>query len=263
MWNWAERLGRIAVEGRQAVLVTVVGVNGSTPCAPGAKMLVFANGEFEGTVGGGRLEQLAIEDARKLMLSGSCERRKIPLGAAVGQCCGGSVELFFEPLQTGPNLYVFGAGHVGQAICRTLHQTPFRIHLIDERPEWLGSRQIPEGVTRHAEDWRTFVSSAQWDEKNTYVAVLTHSHELDQAIIEALIQKPMRYLGLIGSTAKWERFKQRMRAKEIDESLFSRVRCPFGLRIGGKAPAEVAISLAGELLKIYYDEFKSSSGSSD
>ncbi len=239
--------------GRPVAAVTVVASTGSSPRDAGAKMLVVSGGDFFGTIGGGHLEELAIADALKSLDSGQSQLIRYPLGARTGQCCGGVVDLFFEVLNRGPRLYLFGAGHVGQAVARTFVGTPFVVHVIDERPEWIS--QLPREVIAHETEWDDFVKDAQWNERDTYVAVMTHRHDTDQAIIEKLLERPYRYLGLIGSHSKWERFKQRFEARGIAAEKFERVQSPLGLDLGaGKAPQEIAISLAAELLKIHYSE---------
>src|SRR4051812_50163059 len=111
MWNWVSRLEELRSQGHAVVAVTVTQCSGSTPREPGAKMLVLGNGEFYGTVGGGHLEELALADARKILQEGGSRQIRYPLGAKTGQCCGGVVELFFESINVGPRLYLFGAGH--------------------------------------------------------------------------------------------------------------------------------------------------------
>jgi xanthine dehydrogenase accessory factor len=252
MWNWAGKLDELEREGHPVGIVTVVSVAGSTPCALGAKMLVLSDGRFFGTVGGGHLERLAMDDARACVQAGEPKRFRYPLGAKAGQCCGGVVETFVEVTGVGPALYLFGAGHVGQALVKTLGGTPFRVHVIDEREEWMADGVLPVEVRRHACPWDEFVDGARWDASRTYVAVMTHRHDTDQDIIGALLDKPTRYLGLIGSQTKWARFKERLGARGATEAQLARVRCPIGLDIGGKAPQEVAVSVAAELLKVHH-----------
>lgn len=255
-WNWISKLEELRKAGRPFVSVTVIQCTGSTPREVGAKMLVLADGTFFGTIGGGHLEQLAIEDARKGIVEGASKNIRYPLGAKTGQCCGGIVELLFEVLGTGPRLYLFGAGHVGQAVCKTLSGTPFSVHLIDERKEWIDSPGVAPDAIRHLSEWEDFVEQAEWDSERTYVAIMTFRHDTDERILEDLLRKKRktRYLGLIGSRSKWERFRQRLIARDITEDALSTVHCPLGLPVGGKAPQEVAISLAAELLKTYYDK---------
>ncbi|WNZ65149.1 xanthine dehydrogenase accessory protein XdhC [Myxococcus sp. MxC21-1] len=233
-------------------MATVTVCQGSTPAKPGAKLLVRADGTFHGTVGGGHLEQLVLADARACLEKGEPRAHRYPLGSKLGQCCGGVVDVFMEPVNHGPRLYLFGAGHVGQALCRTLDGTPFQVHLVDERPEWVHGERIPASVIRHEEPWDVFASRAVWDARRTYIAVMTHRHDLDQDIIAFALEKPARYVGLIGSNTKWARFRQRLEARGATAAQLARVRCPIGLEIGGKSPQEVAVSIAAGLLQLHH-----------
>ncbi|MBI3558233.1 MAG: xanthine dehydrogenase accessory protein XdhC [Deltaproteobacteria bacterium] len=252
MWNWISKLENLRQAGKPFAIVTVTQCTGSAPRDAGAKMLVLENGKFYGSIGGGHLEDIALKDAVQSIEGGKTRTIRYPLGAKTGQCCAGVVELLFEVVNTGPQLYVFGAGHVGRAVCRTFAGTPFGVHVIDERKEWIESELLPEEVVRHRCEWDDFIEEASWDSERTFVAVMTHRHDVDQAIIEAVIKRPAKYIGLIGSTSKWTRFQQRMTAKGIGDAGLARVHCPLGVDTGGKAPQEVAISLAAEALQVYY-----------
>ncbi len=252
MWDWVRQLAEWSRDDAPFAVATVTGCQGSTPAEPGAKLLVRADGTFHGTVGGGHLEQLVLADARACLEKGEARAYRYPLGAKLGQCCGGVVDVFVEPVNHGPRLYLFGAGHVGQALCRTLEGTPFRIHLVDERPEWLQGERIPASVVRHEEPWDVFAARAAWDARRTYVAVMTHRHDLDQDIIAFAVQKPARYVGLIGSKTKWARFRQRLEARGTTAQQLARVQCPMGVEIGGKSPQEVAVSIAAGLLQVHH-----------
>jgi xanthine dehydrogenase accessory factor len=236
------------------VIVTVVESKGSSPREPGAKMLVLPDGTFFGTIGGGNLEAQALEDALDCFEEGKSKSVEYLLCVKTGQCCGGVVQLMMEIVNDNPRLYIFGAGHVGQALASTLVGTPFSIHLIDERPEWIFSDKIPSEVIRHQIPWPEFVDKAHWSGEKSYVAVMTYSHPVDQAIIKEVLQRPAKYIGLIGSRTKWLDFQLKMGKEGIDTKLFSRVQCPIGKKMGGKAPQEVAISIAAELLRIHYGE---------
>lgn len=252
MWDWIAELDELRRAGVPAVLVTVVECSGSTPREVGARMVVRDGGRPVGTIGGGQLERVAIEEALRCLAERRSRLVRYPLGPAVGQCCGGVVDVFMDVINTGPKLYVFGAGHVGQALCRVLAGTPFELHLIDEREEWLAAAELPASVTRHTAGWDMFVREAQWSAESTYAVVMSHSHDLDEEILRELAPKPTRYLGLIGSATKWARFQKRLAARGVGEELLARVRCPIGLDLGGKAPQEVAISAAAELLKVHH-----------
>lgn len=254
-WNWVAAVEKFQRQKAPIAIVTVTHCTGSTPRELGAKMVVLSDGRFEGTIGGGRLESMVIADAKKCIEQNQAQSIRYPLGAKTGQCCGGVVEVFIETMNAGPVLYLFGAGHVGQAVCRTLVGTPFQIHVIDERPEWIQSEQIPSQVFRHESAWQDFVSDAAFSPEKTYVAIMTHRHDVDQEIVEYFLRNQraaVRYIGMIGSQSKWARFQQRLTQRGIEEAILDRVKCPIGLKTGGKAPQEVAISVAAELLKNHY-----------
>lgn len=260
MWDWIRKAEELRNEGKAFALVTVIGAKGSTPQKVGAKMIVKADGTIFGTIGGGNLEQLGIEEAKKHLSEASSGQQQYPLCFRTGQCCGGAVELLTEVVGSEPQLYIFGAGHVAQAICSVLRGTPFRIHLIDERPEWLTEAKGLSHVTTHEGHWSNFLEKPTWNPRDTYIAIMTHDHNLDLEILEKILKNHThsennfipRYIGLIGSETKWDRFQQRLKAHGINEHQLSRVTCPIGSGKFGKAPQEVAISFAFELMQKIY-----------
>ena len=251
-WNWIFEAARLQEHGLPFAMATVTAVKGSTPREPGAKLIV-TNDRFFGTVGGGQLEQLVIEDARRMLREAVDGAGRYPLCFRTGQCCGGSVDVHYEIIGAGPQLYLFGGGHVGQAICHTLVGTPFQVHLIDSRKEWLEHPGLPAGVVKHHMEPLAFAASATFDRRRTYVAVMTHDHALDFDIIQTVIDKPARYIGLIGSQTKAERFKQRLKASGCEPDAVGRMICPIGIDVGGgKAPHEIAISVAAQFLQLQH-----------
>ncbi len=251
MSDWLAKLTSLRQDGKPAALVTVSEVTGSTPREVGAKMVVTVD-DFWGTIGGGRLESLALEDTRKALAAGETKKFRYPLGASAGQCCGGLVEILVEVFPVSPSLYLFGGGHVGQAVCETLQGTPFKIHLVDDREEWISRPSLPKSVVRHACDWEDFAQEAPWERATTYVGIMTHRHDRDEAILRYVLEKPTRYVGLIGSRAKWKRFESRLLARGTSSEQLQRVKCPIGIGGLGKAPKEVAISFSAELLQLYH-----------
>lgn len=247
--DWPEALAELSSRGFPVALVTVVRVDGSTPRDLGAKMLVTREGRAHGSIGGGKLELLAIEDAQAALRKGETCVKNYPLCIRAGQCCGGNTEALIEVLNAGPLLYLFGAGHVGQALCNVLRGTAFTLHLVDPRPEWLESPGLPKGVVKHSEPWQAFVEGAEWSTR-VYAAVLTHSHDMDCEIVADLVQREAAFIGLIGSRTKWSRFQSRLKEEGIPNEQVARIHCPIGMNIGnGKAPQEVAISIAAQLLQ--------------
>lgn len=249
MWKWWDQYRELTESGRPFVVATVVKSLGSTPRKPGTKMLINENGKFWGTIGGGQLEVLVLAEAAKVLGEGSPRLARFDLCPRTGQCCGGSTEVFLEIENQGPRVYIFGAGHVGQALCRALVETAFDVHVIDERPEWIDHARLPVEVTRHLSPWRKFVGEAHFDAKKTFAVIVTPSHDEDRELVRDLVQRPLAFVGLIGSRTKWARFQSQLLESGVGSDALRRVTCPVGIDIGGETPQEIAISIAAQLLR--------------
>ncbi|GAB7025323.1 XdhC family protein [Geotalea toluenoxydans] len=250
MWDWIGKLDELRRSNQLAVLVTVTKSSGSTPRKGGAKMIVLPDGTFYGTVGGGTPEYYALEDARKCFDSMQGGNSSVPLKAR-GEfpACGGTMEYHMELINDNPVLYVFGAGHIGQSLAHVLEGTPFRVHLIDERDEWINSPTLPGSVIRHQCHYSDFIAKANWCDKRSFVTIMTYSGTMDQQVLEEVLPHPTRYAGMVGSKSKWAGIKKNLEAKGLD---LSAVRCPIGHDNGGNSPREIAISIASQLLATYY-----------
>jgi len=245
--TWVEALARLNAEGRPAALLTVLRVEGSTPREAGAKLLVTRDGWAWGSIGGGPLEHAAIQDAQAALEAGACCTRRYGL-CGEGESCGGSAEVLIEVLNAGPHVLLFGAGHVGSALCRVLEGTGHTVHLVDERPEWLNQPGLPLGVINHPEGWEAFLRVAPWHPR-TRVVVATHSGDLDRAILRAVLPRAPGFVGLLGSRAKAARMRAALAEDGLSADLIQRLHCPLGLDLGPrKAPQEVAISIAAQLV---------------
>ena len=243
MWDWVAALHERRLEAR--VLATVVRVDGSAPREVGARLLIDAEGVRHGTLGGGKLEALVEQHGRELLGTRQVVHRRYPLGAKAGQCCGGAVEVMMEAMLPRPVLYLFGAGHVGQAVARVMEPTRFDVVVVDDRSEWV--ERLPAGTASFDDGWDLFVDGAPWGD-HVYVAIMTHSHALDADVLAAVLAKPTAYVGLIGSRTKWQRFRERMLAAGVDEARVDEVECPLGIPLPGKEPGDVAVSLAARLI---------------
>ena len=254
MTEWVTALAERVAAGQPAVLVTVLRAEGSTPREAGAKMVVTADG-LDGSVGGGRLEQLALAEARALLSAAEAGGapaplvREVALGPALGQCCGGATTLLLEPvLPPRWQVAVFGAGHVGKALVRLLADLPCAVSWVDPRPEELPAAPPPRVrpvVCDPPEDAVADLCAG------ADVVVMTHSHALDQQVVEAALRRPeLGYVGLIGSLTKRARFLQRLSARGLPPEALARLTCPIGIEgIRGKLPAEIAIAVAAQLLQ--------------
>jgi xanthine dehydrogenase accessory factor len=250
--SWSKAADFLNARGDAYVLVTILGVRGSTPRDSGTKMVVTVDETFD-TIGGGHLEFKAIQLAQQQLLdqTNSQHIEHFSLGPNLGQCCGGSTSVLFESFSaTHTNLMVFGAGHVAHALMPILAGLPVQVKWVDSRAEL-----FPEHVNNNIEQ---VVSAFPVDEisnmpSNSYFLVMTHNHQLDFELCETLLKRnDFAYLGLIGSDTKWQRFKQRFDFKGISEERVARMSCPVGLsNVPGKKPMEVAVSMAGEIIQTY------------
>jgi xanthine dehydrogenase accessory factor len=234
---------RAIAEGVPAVWVTVLSVAGSAPRAAGAHLLVYADGQTVGTIGGGALEFKAIACARRCRRP---ERLSVNTVRDLGMCCGGQVELLLEPLDVREQLWIFGAGHIGQALARTLQDLPFQVSLIDERAEW--TDRAPPSCHPVTQDPRRWLSR-QLQPHAPWAVVTTHDHGLDLELVEALLRGPTRWVGLIASRGKAARFRHRLQAAGLSPEDLLRLHAPVGLPIQAETPAEIAISIAAELVR--------------
>jgi xanthine dehydrogenase accessory factor len=241
---------KLRERGVAFAVVTVIAAEGSTPRHVGTKMIVTADGAIVGTIGGGALESAMIEKAKAAIASGDSLKVEVALGPALGQCCGGRVELFVDPDRPADRLYLFGAGHVAQALCAAAAPLGFEVTVVDPRPDWNSAARFPAAKERLVESGEEALDHLPFDGRATYCAVMTHNHKDDEDIVRALLARPARYLGLIGSKTKWARFKQRYRERGLPDADVARVRCPIGLELGAETPAEIATAIAGELVKV-------------
>jgi xanthine dehydrogenase accessory factor len=246
-----------------AVLVRVAQAQGSVPREAGTRMLVSAT-TFEGSIGGGHLEWRAIDLARRLLAGGGVlpHEEHVPLGPALGQCCGGAVTLAYERLDAAAlaawpqrpalfHLQLYGAGHVGRAIVRALAPLPVRVDWIDEREgEFPTDTECPPQVHKVCVD--EVQAEVALAPAGAMFLVLTHQHDLDLRITEAIARRAdFAYLGLIGSATKRARFFRRLVERGVPPEVVERITCPIGVPgIAGKEPEVIAAAVVAQLLQV-------------
>ena len=251
MWNWTEDIIRLRQQGRLFALVTVSKVKGSAPCKVGSRMIVDLDGNIWGTIGGGRLEYEVISQAKLAIANKQLKEYSYTLGPEFEQCCGGVVELIIEPMNQEPKLYIFGAGHIGLALCDIMKDTAFQINLMDTRPNWIHSFSSDRQIAVSDMDFDLYKSQVAWGD-NTYVVILTHDHKLDFEITALALSMSTKYIGLIGSKTKAAKFESKLKRELSMEEGMTRVDCPMGIDLGGNHPKEIALSIAAKLLKMHY-----------
>jgi len=235
--------------GRRFVLLTVVESRGFTPQKAGAHMLLAADGETVGTIGGGAIEHEALREARALLESGDVARTvKKHLTQELGMCCGGEMVVYLEVLEAMPRLFVYGAGYLARPIAALAVGVGFQVTVIDARPEWAQPERFPTAALRcqDPEDHARSLASTDQD----FVVVTTHDHALDQRLVQHLLVKPFRFVGMVGSLAKQRKFALRLQARGFTDEQIARMRTPLGLAIGAQTPEEIAVSVLAELIAV-------------
>ncbi len=251
MNNWIELLLDFKSKQEDIALVTVTKVLGSAPCRVASKMIVTKQRNIFGTIGGGKLEFKVIDEAVIAIKENKIKEFSYTLGPEFEQCCGGKVELIIEPMNQTPELYVCGAGHIGIELCNVLKDTPFNINLLDIRKDWEKTIKIDSQVKFINIDFDLYKQQINWG-PNCYVVIMTHDHKLDFEITALALDAETKYIGLIGSKTKKNKFNNMLKNELNFEAGISPVHCPIGLDLGGNTPKEIAISVAAELLKDYY-----------
>lgn len=265
-WDWPTKLRELAEQGEAAVIVTVAAVRGHAPREAGAKMLVTAEGLW-GTVGGGNLEEVALQGAREMLAEHESSPRLLtvrlnPKEGEFGlQCCGGEVTLLLEPFTPArPAIAIFGVGHVGLALARVLCLLPIELWLVDSRARMLAEERLAplaQGEARLHPRYLPIPEQAIPElPTGAHLVVMTHDHHEDLALLEAALRRSdLGFIGLIGSSVKWSNFRQTLGAQGFGEADFQRVTTPIGIEgIRGKKPAHIAIATAAQLVRVLEGE---------
>jgi xanthine dehydrogenase accessory factor len=247
---------RLAAEhvdrGAPCALVTVIRTSGSVPRHAGSKMLVGGGGDLlGGTIGGGEMENRAIQLAQAAIADGQTRTATFRLAdPAHGDpgVCGGTVEVFVEPLLPAPTLVVVGAGHVGRALVQAAKLCGFRVAITDDRAE-LCTPELCPGADLYlpgplGEQLDRFELTL-----HTYVALVTRGYPIDVTIMPRLLQSPAAYIGVIGSERRWLTAATALRENGLSEDALARVRAPIGLELNAETPGEIAISIMAEIIQ--------------
>jgi xanthine dehydrogenase accessory factor len=240
-------------QGEEVALVTIVSSTGSTPQRVGAKMLVYADGRTVGTIGGGCYENEAFWKAREAIRNRKPVTMKFELNDDFAQesglVCGGQMEVFVEPVEPSPELYVFGAGHVGYFVARMAHEVAFRVHVIDDREKFASVERFGDGIDVIVDHIPTWLDSHRLP-PTAYAVIVTRGHTHDLDALRALARNPLRYLGLIGSKAKVKRIFDALLEEGMTADSLESVHAPIGLDIGAITPQEIAVSILAELIAV-------------
>jgi len=246
-----EEIVRLRKEGRKGAVATIVNVRGSIPSFQTAKMLVRDDGTLVGTIGGGCVEAEVWQAAREVMESEKPRTLSFNLNQDpkfdTGLVCGGTLDIFIEPVLPPAELYIFGAGHVAVNLYRVAKNIGFQVTVVDDRETYANRERFPEAVAVHAEDFDTAMGKISPSE-TSYIVIATRGHRDDMRVLRWAVQTRARYIGMIGSKRKTIAIFRQLTAEGLAPELFERVHAPVGLDIGAVTPEEIAVSITSELI---------------
>ena len=239
--------------GRRAALATIVNVRGSIPSFRTAKMLVRDDGSIVGTIGGGCVEAEVWQAAREVIDTEKPRTLVFDLNHDpkydTGLVCGGTLEVFVEPVLPTPVLYLFGGGHVSQSLYRVARVAGFDVVVFDDRDAYANRERFPEATEIYAEDFDQALSKVAPNE-NSYLVIVTRGHRDDMRVLRWAVSTSARYIGMIGSKRKVLTIYRELTQEGIPAAKFERVHAPVGLDIGAITPEEIAVAVVAEMIAI-------------
>ena len=248
-----EQIVQLRREGRRGAVATIVNVRGSIPSFKTAKMLVRDDGSIVGTIGGGCVEADVWQAAREVMESEKPRSLKFDLNQDpkydTGLVCGGTLEIFVEPILPPELLYLFGAGHVAANVCKVASLAGFDVIVCDDRTSYASQERLPDAREIHALDFDEATRKLDPNE-SSYIVIVTRGHRDDMRILRWAVATRARYVGMIGSTRKVIEIFKALQAEGLPANLFDRVFAPIGIDIGAVTPEEIAIAITAELIAI-------------
>ena len=246
-----EQIVKLRSEGRRGAVATIVNVRGSVPSFETAKMLVRDDGSIIGTVGGGCVEAEVWQAAREVMESEKPRTLSFNLNQNpkfdTGLVCGGTLDIFIEPVLPPARLYIFGAGHVALSLYKTARSAGFDVSVIDDRDSYANRERFPEAKEVIAEDFDKAMTRLSPNE-TSYIVIVTRGHRDDMRVLRWAVQTQVRYIGMIGSKRKTITIFRELVKEGLSEKLFECVHAPVGLDIGAITPEEIAVAITAELI---------------
>ena len=236
--------------GRSAALCTVIKSHGSVPRHSTSKMLVFADGRFVGTVGGGSMEDRTIKEAQAVARSGQSkivEYNLVDPRQGDPGVCGGTVEIFIEPINPPPSVVIIGGGHVGKATAHLAKWLGFRVVVMDDREDFVTPEWIPDADVYLPGPVLDRLAEASLDSAS-YIVAVTRAYSVDVGILPTLLERDVAYIGVIGSERRWTQALKELREKGVSEEKLTRVHAPIGLELNAETPEEIAVSIMAEIV---------------
>jgi xanthine dehydrogenase accessory factor len=246
-----EQIVQLRREGRRGAVATITNVRGSIPSFQTAKMLVRDDGSITGTIGGGCVEAEVWQAAREVMEEEKPRSLTFNLNNNpkydTGLVCGGTLEIFIEPVLPPALLYIFGAGHVAYNLYKVATIAGFEVVVIDDRESYANQERFPEAREVIAEDFDEVTARITVPE-SSYIVIVTRGHRDDMRILRWAVNANARYLGMIGSKRKTISIYKELEKEGIPAEKFANVHAPVGLEIGAITPEEIAVAIIAEMI---------------
>jgi xanthine dehydrogenase accessory factor len=248
-----EEIVKLQREGRRGAVATIVNVRGSIPSFKSAKMLVRDDGSIAGTIGGGCVEAEVWQAARGVIASEKPTTMSFDLNQDpkydTGLVCGGTLEIFIEPVLPAAVLYIFGAGHVALELYKAARNAGFETVVTDDRATYANRERFPDAREVIADDFDKAMSEMK-PSASSYLVIVTRGHHDDMRVLRRAVQTPARYIGMVGSKRKAITIYRALMEEGLKPELFDRVYSPVGLDIGAVTPEEIAVSIMAEIIGI-------------
>jgi xanthine dehydrogenase accessory factor len=249
--NVYEEIVKLQREGRSGAVATIVNSRGSIPSFQSAKMLIRDDGSIAGTIGGGCVEAEVWQAAREVIAQEKPRTLTFDLNQDpkydTGLVCGGTLEIFIEPVLPVPLLYIFGAGHVAIELFKAARNAGFDCIVTDDRDAYANPERFPNALQVIARDFDEAVKELAPGE-SSYIVIATRGHRDDMRVLRWAVQTPARYIGMVGSKRKAITVFRELTREGLNPDLFDRVHSPVGLDIGAVTPEEIAVSIVAELI---------------
>jgi xanthine dehydrogenase accessory factor len=256
--NIYQEIVKLQREGRSGAVATIVNSRGSIPSFQSAKMLIRDDGSIAGTIGGGCVEAEVWQAARDVIAQEKPRTLTFDLNQNpkydTGLVCGGTLEIFIEPVLPVPLLYIFGAGHVAVELFKVARNAGFDCIVTDDREAYANSERFSSALQIIAKDFDEAVKELTPSE-SSYIVIATRGHRDDMRVLRWAVQTPARYIGMVGSKRKAitvfrELTREGLNPEPLNPDLFDRVHSPVGLDIGAVTPEEIAVSIVAEMIAI-------------
>ncbi len=247
-----EEIVKMRRAGQRGALATIVHTNGSIPSYESSRMLVREDGSIAGTVGGGCVEADVWAAAKEVMQKEAPRKMVFHLNNEAsydnGLICGGTLEIFVEPILPQPIAYLFGGGHVSMELAKAASAAGFAVGIVDDREAFANLERFPmaqEIYTRYEDAFEKIKPNA-----GTYLVIVTRGHKEDMRVLAWAVRTEARYIGMIGSKRKVFSVYKALENEGYRAEEFARVYAPMGLDIGALSPEEISISITAELIAV-------------